>query len=199
MSTKRREKARKLKNADGVVICSCGCGQIPKPPRQTWFSNACVTGWREKNDPGYIRQQMLKRDKGICALCGCDTKVEYGKWCLALREALRLVDRLYNLHYQDMDWACGKWVRRPRPESFDWRAIGKRKQELLKKFSPPGNWTVGRRTGWDADHIVPVIEGGGLCEISAMRTLCHPCHKQVTKELAARRAARARQLRQSAE
>ena len=60
MSTKRRESAKRLKNADGVTVCSCGCGQIPKPPRQTWFSKACVDQWREKNDPGYIRQLLKK-------------------------------------------------------------------------------------------------------------------------------------------
>jgi 5-methylcytosine-specific restriction endonuclease McrA len=36
---------------------------------------------------------------------------------------------------------------------------------------------------WDADHIVPVIEGGGECDSTNFRTLCLPCHKTVTKEL----------------
>jgi 5-methylcytosine-specific restriction protein A len=41
---------------------------------------------------------------------------------------------------------------------------------------------------WDADHIVPVIEGGGECTLENFRTLCIPCHKKVTKELRARLA-----------
>lgn len=30
------------------------------------------------------------------------------------------------------------------------------------------------------DHIVPVCEGG-LCEPANLRTLCHPCHKVITR------------------
>jgi 5-methylcytosine-specific restriction enzyme A len=51
----------------------------------------------------------------------------------------------------------------------------------LDKYGIPhsrswGDW-------WDADHIVPVIEGGGECGLSNFRTLCIPCHKIITKEL----------------
>ena len=44
------------------------------------------------------------------------------------------------------------------------------------------------RTLWDMDHIVPVVEGGGECDLDNLRTLCIWCHKRVTAELAARRA-----------
>jgi 5-methylcytosine-specific restriction endonuclease McrA len=37
--------------------------------------------------------------------------------------------------------------------------------------------TMRRPVGvWDADHIVPVSEGGGLCGLEGMRTLCRKCH-----------------------
>lgn len=45
---------------------------------------------------------------------------------------------------------------------------------------------------WEADHIVPVIEGGGLCGVDGYRTMCLACHKSETKALAARRAERRR-------
>ena len=45
-----------------------------------------------------------------------------------------------------------------------------------------------RRHLWDADHIVPVAEGGGECDLSNMRTLCLRCHLQVTAELCRRLA-----------
>lgn len=35
---------------------------------------------------------------------------------------------------------------------------------------------------WDADHIIPVKEGGGQCGLENIRTLCIPCHKKITKE-----------------
>lgn len=37
---------------------------------------------------------------------------------------------------------------------------------------------------WDADHIVPVKEGGGMCGLENIRTLCIKCHKMETKKLA---------------
>lgn len=41
---------------------------------------------------------------------------------------------------------------------------------------------------WQADHIIPVSEGGGECGLDNMRTLCTRHHKEATKALAARRA-----------
>jgi 5-methylcytosine-specific restriction protein A len=43
---------------------------------------------------------------------------------------------------------------------------------------------------WDADHIVPVVEGGGECGLSNYRTLCIPCHKAATKALRGRIASK---------
>ena len=40
-----------------------------------------------------------------------------------------------------------------------------------------------RKTLWDADHIIPVAEGGGECDLSNMRTLCLKCHRKSTAEL----------------
>jgi len=36
---------------------------------------------------------------------------------------------------------------------------------------------------WDADHIKPVIEGGGECGLDNLRTLCIPCHQAETRRL----------------
>ena len=48
-----------------------------------------------------------------------------------------------------------------------------------------------RRSLWDADHIVPVAEGGGQCDLDNLRTLCLLCHREQTAGLRARlRAAR---------
>jgi 5-methylcytosine-specific restriction endonuclease McrA len=43
------------------------------------------------------------------------------------------------------------------------------------------------------DHTVPVIEGGGEAGLDNLRTLCQPCHKSVTADLAKRRAEQRRQ------
>ena len=36
---------------------------------------------------------------------------------------------------------------------------------------------------WEADHILPVAEGGGMCGLDGMRTLCKKCHGRVSGEL----------------
>lgn len=46
-----------------------------------------------------------------------------------------------------------------------------------------------RRSLWDADHVLPVAEGGGACDLENIRTLCLLCHKRVTAELRERRRA----------
>ncbi len=40
---------------------------------------------------------------------------------------------------------------------------------------------------WQADHIVPVAEGGGGCGLDNLRTLCTPCHAAETAGLRSRR------------
>lgn len=35
---------------------------------------------------------------------------------------------------------------------------------------------------WDADHMVPVSEGGGCCGLDNIATLCVPCHLKKNRE-----------------
>ncbi len=53
-----------------------------------------------------------------------------------------------------------------------------------------------RGTGdlWQADHIIPVIEGGGECGLDNYRTLCTCCHKKETVALAKRRAEKRKEM-----
>lgn len=57
---------------------------------------------------------------------------------------------------------------------------GARRAELL------AHWGLKARTRkslWDADHIVPVAEGGGECDLNNIRTLCLRCHRGATMRL----------------
>jgi 5-methylcytosine-specific restriction enzyme A len=63
------------------------------------------------------------------------------------------------------------------------RSRGGARVRLLQKW---GLKTLNRRTLWDADHIVPVAEGGGACDLSNIRTLCLLCHRDATRQLRAR-------------
>ena len=56
--------------------------------------------------------------------------------------------------------------------------------EFLKKYgiSKKRKLWVKKHGGglWDADHIIPVKDGGGQCGLENIRTLCILCHKNVT-------------------
>jgi hypothetical protein len=54
---------------------------------------------------------------------------------------------------------------------------GKRKLDWRARKQFEKDW--GRRKNlWDADHILPVSQGGGECDLSNMRTLCLQCHRR---------------------
>jgi len=65
----------------------------------------------------------------------------------------------------------------------------KRKLDYAARRLFEKTWGL-RRHLWDADHIVPVAEGGGECDLSNMRTLCLNCHRDATAALRRRLAAR---------
>jgi hypothetical protein len=108
------------------------CGAAVGKGRFTFCSPACVHEWKLRTDPGYLREQVFARDRGVCALCGVDTE--------SLRKDKRKLD----------------WASRRRFEK-DWGQ---------------------RRHLWDADHILPVSQGGGECDLANMRTLCLRCHRE---------------------
>ena len=125
---------------NGRPLCRWCNLEIP-PRRFTFCSDYCVSEWRLRTDPGYLREQVFLRDRGICALCQVDTRAAYAE----LKRS-RGAHRLKLLAH----WG-------------------------LKRFS--------RKTLWDADHIVPVVEGGGECDLANIRTLCLRCHRLETLEL----------------
>lgn len=75
----------------------------------------------------------------------------------------------------------------PRSKGWDENATDARR-EFLKAHGIPPNRSVSH--WWDADHIVPVIEGGGECGLANYRTLCIPCHQMITRELHSRAKAK---------
>jgi len=133
------------KGPSGRNLCRWCNLEVPKG-RSTFCSDWCVEEWRLRTDPGYLREKVLERDQGVCAVCGAD--------CLAA-------------------WRHLKRLRGP---------------ARLKAFAEWGITANWRKSLWDADHIVPVVEGGGECDLSNIRTLCLKCHRASTAELRKRRA-----------
>ena len=66
----------------------------------------------------------------------------------------------------------------------EWKRIkrlrGEHRRQVLAEWGRSGRR---RLSLWDADHVVPVAEGGGECDLSNIRTLCLKCHNKVTAEL----------------
>lgn len=75
----------------------------------------------------------------------------------------------------------------------------RRRLDLLHRHGWSGPYAVdcaySARSLWDADHIVPVVEGGGGCGLEGYRTLCVPCHLKATAELRARLSAKRKRKR----
>lgn len=70
-----------------------------------------------------------------------------------------------------------------------WRHLKRlRGAARAKAFREWGLRAGSRKSLWDADHIVPVIEGGGECDLANIRTLCLKCHRAATAGLRNRRA-----------
>ena len=127
---------------NGLALCRWCDLEILAKRRRTFCSDYCVHQWRLRTDPGYLRDHVFARDRGICASCHADTIAIYA----ALKRS-RGPARAAGLSFYGM-----------------------------KSISA-------RRSLWDADHIRPVAEGGGQCDLDNLRTLCLPCHREATVQL----------------
>jgi 5-methylcytosine-specific restriction endonuclease McrA len=138
-----RAKPHQLpRGPNNLPLCRWCELEILAKRRRTFCSDYCVHQWRLRTDPGYLRDQVFARDRGLCHLCRADT--------VAIYAALK-------------------------------RARGKARIAGLSLY---GMQTItSRRSLWDADHILPVAEGGGQCDLDNIRTLCLPCHREVTAQL----------------
>ena len=65
--------------AHGRALCRWCRMEILAKRRRTFCSDYCVHQWRLRSDPGYLRDQVFLRDKGVCGLCGTDTVAAYGE------------------------------------------------------------------------------------------------------------------------
>jgi 5-methylcytosine-specific restriction protein A len=127
---------------NGLTLCRWCDLEILAKRRRTFCSDYCVDQWRLRTDPGYLRDRVFARDRGVCAACDADT--------IAIFAALK-------------------------------RSRGAARAAGLSLYGMKS--ITSRRSLWDADHILPVAEGGGQCDLDNLRTLCLPCHREVTAQL----------------
>ncbi|MDQ2834895.1 MAG: HNH endonuclease [Acidobacteriota bacterium] len=127
---------------NGLRLCRWCDLEILAKRRRTFCSDYCVHQWRLRTDPGYLRDQVFARDRGMCAGCGIDAVKAYSALKRARGAARVAGQRLYGMKS-----------------------------------------AASRRSLWDADHIRPVAEGGGQCDLDNLRTLCLLCHRDATAQL----------------
>src|SRR5580658_5250413 len=72
------DRAALPKGGNGRALCRWCNLEVPAR-RFTFCSEWCVHEWKLRTDPGYLREQVLRRDRGICAICRADTRAAYGE------------------------------------------------------------------------------------------------------------------------
>ena len=133
-------------------------------------------GWVDRG-----RQPKGPHGRGLCRRCRAEVPKGRFTFCsdVCVREWKLRTDPAYLreqvfLRDHGVCAACG----------LDTEALRKNKRKLdwaaRRKFE--AEWGR-RRHLWDADHIVPVAEGGGECDLDNMRTLCLKCHRDATAAL----------------
>lgn len=162
--TIRLPPSPKERGPNGRRLCRWCKVEVPKG-RIHWCSQACVDEYLIRSNAGYARKKVEDRDHGVCAGCGVDTA--------QLKRVMRALGKAI--------WRAEHVGGRDATKYSRWRT-------LLQSRYP---WF---RLGhlWEADHAVPVAEGGGSCGLDNLRTLCLACHKRATAQLAARLAEKRR-------
>lgn len=149
-----REPIRGKKSFKGEKLLKCRwCNSEISGRRRSFCSDACVHEHKLRSDVGYMRKAVFERDNGVCSLCKRD--------CEQLRkdalEVLKNGSEYVSEFLKDSGY----------PE---------RRVKLFIKNKEKG------AALWDADHIQPVVLGGGGCGLEGMRTLCLPCHDFLTHD-----------------
>lgn len=100
------------KGPEGRPLCRWCHKEVPKRKR-AWCGELCINSYLvvAGNSWGLIRDQVRRRDKGICSECGCDTvKMKRIAWIVFKAEKLR-VSRWRPNCYSDLGYRqlSGDW------------------------------------------------------------------------------------------
>ena len=174
--------------------------------RQTFCSRACVDEWSVRRSGSFARRLVQRRDHGVCALCGLDTERLERLLCRLSYACQRIRNPAERATFE-RPIGPDELLRRQRAAVDAVRRSQAVRSTGLARLGVAGAaWAKVVRVGeggvsglwvrhlWEADHVVPVIEGGGACGLDNLQTLCVPCHRAATRELRAR-LARSRQAK----
>lgn len=168
----------RAKDAAGNALCGWCHGPLP-PRRSSWCSDGCSSEFWIRLSSAHVGARVNERDQGVCALCGIDTR--------------RLRSLLERIRWRSRpSFGPGGTIEPSELAKFRW---WRARAELSRRGIHVSRDALTIPALWEADHILPVVEGGGCCGLSNYRTLCVPCHRAETRRLSARLAERRRPQR----
>jgi len=124
---------------------------------------ACEYKLKKPSNSADVRSRLFALEHGKCVLCGLDAHSLY------LDCKARSPPERYQLLLRTPGFAPSAGAGRSGVKD--------------KRLDNPVEGMF-----WQADHILPVIEGGGCCSLDNYRTLCTPCHAKETDKLRKRLA-----------
>lgn len=116
---------------------------------RTFCGERCEQSYLIGTDNAYLRRTVFFRDQGVCAICKVDT--------LKIRIAY-----------------CEERRQRGLPIK-----AGDKDETVVLLENLGFHLSRGVPVFWNADHIIPLKEGGELY-LDNVQTLCVPCHKRKT-------------------
>ena len=132
------------------------CLTLHQPARESPFcSDRCAAQFSSAESQASARRQLFERELGVCQLCGYDAHAFYRR-LVALQSEQERLQCVMGSPYSTASDRLRRMLTAPKEGDF-----------------------------WEADHIVPVAEGGGETSLDNFQTLCVPCHQKKTRQQAA--------------
>jgi 5-methylcytosine-specific restriction enzyme A len=176
--------------SDGLPPCRWCKGPV-QPPRRVWCGNpACHDEWQIRiSGQAGCRAICEAIDHGVCALCELDTRQVEREYAEAVEQAFQVeLSRLIGPPAGRDSATIRALCYHHGPEARRRARVCADGVRIARQFNVPWKRLINHRTLWEADHIVPVVEGGDFFDPGNLRTLCIACHKAETAKLARRRA-----------
>ena len=139
------------------------CLALHQPaPDSPFCSERCAAAYTCAETGAAARRHLFERELGVCQLCGFDAHQLFQRIAALPTEQDRL-QVLMGSPYSTLSARMKRMLTAPKEGDF-----------------------------WEADHIIPVAEGGGETSLDNFQTLCVPCHTRKTAQQAADKVKRKR-------
>ena len=168
-------------------------------------SGGCRGRYFGKRNGTALRRQLFALERGVCQTCGLDCHGLYQQlrnskaWLKELgalaakaeaeaQNAHGLVHLVHLVHGARSERGERSNERSPELALFE-HLSGQARSSSVRGPRAVLHKTLREGVLWQADHVVPVWQGGGACGLENLQTLCARCHSLKTGKEAIRRRA----------